>query len=229
MPGVTRRRAHTQQQPQDKSRDNLHDTTIRGRELGRRETTSARPPHRAQALADLVKGRDSIERQAQHQLACARRPAERRFGIAHSLACTDHPPQNVGESRAGAGDRRVETALASIWAALGSGSDAEPPRPGATGAASHAIVTRGASCARSQSHLSRSPASYWRLLTKPRASSQPSGDSSMLTVTDRRPPLPCSDAIPCSTDRCTSSRRSHSAMVPSPFCDSLTLATSAKV
>ena len=59
------------------------------------------------------------------------------------------------------------------------------PVPRAIGAASHAIVTCGASSDRSQSIRSRSPASNWSRLTKPRASSQPSGDSARLTVTDR--------------------------------------------
>ena len=53
------------------------------------------------------------------------------------------------------------------------------------GAASQRIVTGGASCARSQSARSVSPASNWRALTSPRALSQPSGDSARLTVTVR--------------------------------------------
>src|SRR5688572_15435574 len=74
---------------------------------------------------------------------------------------------------------------ASIWLAEGDGPGAAPPRPRAIGAASHAMVTLGARADRSQSSRSRSPASYWLRVTRPRANSQPSGDSARLTVTER--------------------------------------------
>jgi hypothetical protein len=79
----------------------------------------------------------------------------------------------------------MKRSRASIWAPPGSTSGAEPPRPVDGGAESQVIVTRGASCARSQSNRNRSPASNCRCDTWPRANNQPSGDSAMLTVTER--------------------------------------------
>ena len=72
--------------------------------------------------------RDPVEREAQHQLAGAGRPAERGFRLAHALAGADDPPQDVGQARPGRGDRRSKRRRASIWAALRSIPADEPPR-----------------------------------------------------------------------------------------------------
>ena len=169
---------------------------MRDRELGRGGTATAEKKpkapadHRQGARTSAIRidrVRDAVERERQHQLAGARRPAKRALGLAHALAGANDAPQDIGQARACARDRVVEAALGvelrsvEVEARL-----ADPPRPRATGAASHAIVTRGASCARSQSLRRRSPASNWRWLTRPRENNQPSGDSARLTVTERR-------------------------------------------
>ena len=117
---------------------------------------------------------------------------------------------------------------ASIWALLGSDPAADPHRPPETGAESQIMVTRGASCARSQSARSRSPASNCRWLTRPRANSHPSGDSVTLTVTDltalRAPETRPSNSITCSRSNFASS--ANPLLLPCRFA---ILATSAKL
>ena len=64
--------------------------------------------------------RQPVEREAEHELAGARRPAERALGVAHALARADHPPEHVGEAgrRPPAPPRRTAR-RAAIWASVG--------------------------------------------------------------------------------------------------------------
>src|SRR5690348_5277384 len=55
-----------------------------------------RPPH-TPASGDAVERRQSVEGEAEHQLACPRRPAEGRFRIAHAFACANYAPKDIGQ------------------------------------------------------------------------------------------------------------------------------------
>ena len=84
--------------------------------------------------------------------ACPRAPASRaRFRPRACPRPRKRRATRCRPARPGAGDCIVEPPLGVDLRTVRSGRGAEPPRPRATGAASHAIVTRGDSCARSQS------------------------------------------------------------------------------
>lgn len=90
----------------DQSRNNMRDPTVRDRTEQRKKRSDrshisharapGRPPRRPKGLAKAIIIRDAVEREAQHELTRARRPAERGFGVAHPLARADHAPQDVG-------------------------------------------------------------------------------------------------------------------------------------
>ena len=50
---------------------------------------------------------DPVKREAKHQFARARRPAERGLGLAHSLPGADDPPHDVRQPWTGPVDRRA--------------------------------------------------------------------------------------------------------------------------
>src|SRR3546814_11245215 len=54
---------------------------------------------------------EAIEREAEDELARARRPAERAVGHRHPLTRAHHAPQDVRKPRAHARDRGIEAAL----------------------------------------------------------------------------------------------------------------------
>ena len=86
----------------DKARNNMHDPTIRDRQIkpkktamraGRRrwDQMPARQARRApavtaEALSYAVVIRDPVERESEHKFACSRRPAEGGFRLAHAFA-----------------------------------------------------------------------------------------------------------------------------------------------
>ena len=77
----------------------------------KRSQGASRPPRRAARTNARVIVGDPVEREGQHELAGARRPAKRGFGIPHPFAGADDAPQDVGQARTGCGDRSIEAAL----------------------------------------------------------------------------------------------------------------------
>ena len=213
----------------DESRNNLHDPTMRDRSRGRGDPTPDRrkpkapADHRAgpQGLSGSGSSRRSGRARGSAP-ACRPAPASRaRF---RPRACPRPRRRSATGYRRGPGPALAIAASkrrrASICAPVRSGSGADAAAARARPAPqSHAMVTRGASCAALPIGAQPLPGVELALADSPRANSQPSGDSARLTVTERRPA-----ARPARSDASRLRRRSRvrcsNACLPSP-CPSL--------
>ena len=152
-----------------------------------RAPKAARPDRPPAVSGNAVKIGDPVEREAEHQLARARRPAERGLGLAHPLPGADDPPHDVGSAparrcrprrRTGAA-RRSATSTGRAPRRARRARAASAPRPSASSPAGRAAPAPSRSAAARRHRIGAR-------LTWPRACSQPSGLSARLTVTRPR-------------------------------------------
>ena len=120
------------------------------------------PPRRP--MRQAVKIGDAVEREAEHQLARPRRPAERGFGLAHPLARADDPPHDIGTAPARPRRPRHRTAAAHRSATAAEvGCRRRARRGRADTARRPSASSRAGRAGRVPSRQrSRSPASNWR-------------------------------------------------------------------
>src|SRR3546814_13991617 len=86
-------------------------TLFRSRRIAKGEAKVRPRTRRRRPSGQAVMIGEAIEREAEDELARARRPAERAFGHRHPLTRAHHAPQDVRKPRAHARDRGIEAAL----------------------------------------------------------------------------------------------------------------------